>query len=344
MRNLRLKDKQFGDGQRLLHQENELEHAPIVPIPVEYGDIDSAMIRFFDAEINMTDDNGEKVPIFKLLSNQRFTEYTQTWKHTDKDGNLLMNFKTINRDVNPSWGTIHSGMANIPGDNRFTVLMREIVDDTGVECYEVTSMSQPLSVDLKYTVTFITSKLEKVNEFNMEVIKLFKSKQCYIYPNGHAMPMVLDSIGDDSNYEIDGRKFYNQSVIINVMGYVIPKDDIKVELKPKRKSTKLSLDSFKKTRVDMDFDDEESNNFNLNIRFKPGVSKVSFSMQETCSLKLIDKTNANKIQIKINDDIVDVANFIVNADDTVSIKIIQPALSQPSHIIFEGIIIESDTF
>lgn len=339
MRNLRLKDKQFGDGQRLLHQENELENAPIVPVPVEYDDIDSAMIRFFDAEINMTDDNGEKVPIFKLLSNQRFTEYTQTWKHTDKDGNLLMNFKTINRDVNPSWGTIHSGMANIPGDNRFTVLMREIVDDTGVECYEVTSMSQPLSVDLSYTVTFVTSKIEKLNEFNLHIINMFKSKQCYIYPNGHAMPMTLDNIGDDSNYEIDGRKFYNQPVTIKLMAYIIPKDDIKVELKPKRISTKLDFDNFTKTRVDMDFENEDSDDFKLNIRFKPEVSKVSFSLQDACKLKLIEKNNANKIQVKINGDIVDLSNIVVVAGDEITIKIIQPSKTKPSHIIFEGIML-----
>lgn len=336
MKKINLINKQYGDGQRLLHQENELMNTPLTPNSVEYEDIDISVINFFDEKINISDDNGNKIPIFKLLSNQRFSEYSQTWEHTDEDGNLLTNFKTINREINPNWGTIHGGMSNIPGNRKFTVLMREIIDDTGVECYEITSMTQPLSVDLIYTLTFVTTKFELINEFNTKIIDLFKSKQCYVYPNGHAMPMLLENINDESNYEIDGRKFYNQVINFKLLSYIIPKDSIKVELKPKRKPIKTNMDKFLKTYVDMEYDDNGID-FKLNVRLNPYVSKVSFQLYEKVKLSLDNKYNANKITVKVNDDVVNSNdNIFVNELDDVNIKIIKPSPSKYSQLIFKG--------
>ena len=114
MKKINLINKQYGDGQRLLHQENELMNTPLTPNSVEYEDIDISVINFFDEKINISDDNGNKIPIFKLLSNQRFSEYSQTWEHTDEDGNLLTNFKTINREINPNWNSARNGVVVYP--------------------------------------------------------------------------------------------------------------------------------------------------------------------------------------------------------------------------------------
>ena len=69
MKNLNLEHNQYGNGQRLLLQEKVLSGGLKIPKAVEYDDIDNAMIEFFDAAIDLNDDNGQKVPIFKLLSN-----------------------------------------------------------------------------------------------------------------------------------------------------------------------------------------------------------------------------------------------------------------------------------
>ena len=77
-----------------------------------------------------------------------------------------MNFFTITRDNNPNWGTLQGGAFSIPGNNRFTVSIREIIDDTGVECYEYVSMSQPIQVDINYRLSLVTGKFKYLNEFN----------------------------------------------------------------------------------------------------------------------------------------------------------------------------------
>ena len=342
MRKLTLHRPDYGPSQRLSYQENELANAAIVPNPVEYEDIDNAFCDFFRDNINMVDDEGKKFETYTFFSNQRFSEFSQTWAHDDKDGNLLMNFFSINRDNNPNWGKLHGGNYSIPGNNRFTVCMREILDDTGVECYEITSMSQPIQVDIKYRLNLVTAKYKYLNEFNIKANKLFESKQCYLCVNGHYMPMTLDTIGDSSDYAIDNRKFYIQSMDITVMGYIIPRDDLKVEIIPKRRKISTNLNDIdRKTRVEMEFmDDDDDKKFMLFVKFNPGVAKVHFSLDDDVYLEFNDKINANKPVIIINGEEYGFKErFKVHAGDDVDIKIIQPNTQKSSEISFNGVII-----
>ena len=60
---------------------------------------------------------------------------------------------------------------------------------------------------------------------NTLVHQQFKSLERYIYPNGFAIPMELNSVNDESEYTIDDRKYYSQTFQIKVMTYIIRKDD-----------------------------------------------------------------------------------------------------------------------
>ena len=330
----------YGDGQRLSFQENELANSPIVPNPVEYEDIDNAFCNYFKDNLTIVDEDGKKFNIYTFFSSQRFSEFSQTWGHDDADGNLLMNFFTISRDNNPNWGTLQGGAFNIPGNNRFTVLMREVLDDTGVECYEITSMSQPIQVDVKYRLSLVTGKFKYLNEFNTKMNYMFSSKQCYLCVNGHYMPMTLENISDSSDYTIDGRKFYLQSMDIVLKAYIIAKDDIKVELVPKRKKVTTSLKAYDKSIVTMEFDDDDEDKFVLNIKFNKKTTKVNFKPGDKMKLKFAKKKNANKLVIKINDEEIDInSDITVDPDDDISIKITQPVGTESSEIIFNGEII-----
>lgn len=332
----------YGDGQRLSFQENELANSPVVLNPVEYEDIDNAFCDYFKNNLTIVDEDGKKFDTYTLFSSQRFSEFSQTWGHDDEEGNLLMNFFTITRDNNPNWGTLHGGAFSIPGNNRFTVSIREIIDDTGVECYEYVSMSQPIQVDVNYRLSLVTGKFKYLNEFNTKINFMFASKQCYLCANGHFMPMTLENVNDSSDYTIDGRKFYVQSMDIALKAYIIPRDDIKVKLVPKRKKVTTNLKEYDKTIVSMEFDEDDENKFNLNVWFGKNTSKVNFKPDENMKLTFSEKKNANKVIMKINDEDVDInSNISINADDDVTIKIVQPVGTESSEIIFNGEILDT---
>ena len=332
---LNIQEKDYGPSQRLRHQEEELVGANLVPRPIEYADIDKAFFAFFNKELEIVDDEGRKVPTFTLFSNQRFSEYSQTWEHTDKDGNLLMNFKTINRDNNPQFGNIQGGNYNIPGNNRFTVLMREVKDKNGIDCYEITSMSQPIMVDLSYTISFVTSKYERLNEFNTKLNQMFASLQCYLKVNGHNMPMTLEDISDNSNYSVDDRKFFIQAATIKLMAYLIPKDDIKVELKPKRVKAELEgEEKITPTYVSVEYG--EGNTFELDIEFMYGVNKVSFDADERMKLEFKESSNIITYKIFVNDDEYDEPEILLDEGDNIRIKINVRNPKMKSQLRFKG--------
>ena len=115
-----------------------------------------------------------------------------------------------------------------------------VLDDNGTESYLNLSMKVPTAVDLIYKVSVFTDKYNHLNEFNEKVNRAFNARQVYIKPNGHDLPMTLESINDESAYNIDDRQFYSQTFSIKVMAYLITKDDYRITHSPK----KFSLSSF----------------------------------------------------------------------------------------------------
>ena len=114
------------------------------------------------------------------------------------------------------------------------MFMVPVLQENGEEAYDMYSMKQPFCVDLEYTVTIVTNKYEVLNDMNQRVHFEFKAINCYINPNGHYMPMVLEDVSDESEYSLDDRKYYSQSYKIKVKAYIIRKEDFTVTKVPSR--------------------------------------------------------------------------------------------------------------
>lgn len=343
---IKIKNKIEGKELRESYSKEIVKDTPFLPKSLEYEDIDIAFKNFVENEIELLCDN-KIVPTFTLYSNQRFSEYSQTWQHTDENNNLLMNFKTIVRDKNPKMGTNQGNLWNIPGEKRFTFLMREVIDDNGIECYEIHSMKQPYTVDLLYKVTFVTNKFENLNQFNQKLNNLFKSRQHYIRPNGHFIPMVLEDISDDTEYNIENRKFYIQSCDIKVMAYIINKDDFKVELKPKRVSLYFD-ENFKKNKTSVEIEENsisnnENNEYSLKeitlfVNFDELVTKTSFTIDTDVTITSVNLNNIRNYRVWVNKTpIYTEKGFKLKENDEVLIKINSIDDNIKSEIIFNGV-------
>lgn len=202
-----------------------------LPKTLTYEDIDQSFKAWVENDLAITFE-GERVPTYAMFSIQRFGEYMQTWKGTDNDGNILINFKIITRETNPQPGTLYGGAKNIAGDPYF--LMRRVLttDKNGRPYLLEYRRKQPMCVDLSYTVSIVTNKITLLNSFNEVINDKFKSIQAYIFPNGYALPMTLDDVTDESDYQIDGRQYLSQSFNITVMGYTVKESDFLVEEVP----------------------------------------------------------------------------------------------------------------
>lgn len=332
-----LLDKNKGFERRLSYQKTILNHSSITPKPLEYDDIDKAMFDFVDSIDIVV--NGKKCPTFTLYSNQRFSEYTQTWQYTNEEGNLYLNFKTINRDKNPDFGGNQGELWNIPGERKYTYLIRDVLDDNGNESYEVHSVKQPFSVDLSYNINFVTNSFEKINEFNQIINRIFSARQFYIRPNGHYLPITVDQISDETSYNIENRKFYVQTINLKVMAYIMEKESFEVKRYPKTLNLVEEGDKFRKVVVDIeDYDNEVQNKtMGLNIVMQPYYSNTTFTMDCEMVVEEIIKENIRILRLSVDGTpyYID-KGFTLHEGDNVKIMIKPFDLSKETKIRFVG--------
>ena len=233
------RNKAVGKERRLNAVKTVLNHQPHFPKAVTYEDIDQTMFDWLNNEIELNIDN-KRFPTYKLFSNQRISEYGQDWKELDEKGNLEINFKTLTRENNPQKGDNQGNNFNIPGDRYYPIFQTSILEENGDEVVQLYSMKQPYSVNLIYTVTVFTSSYKKLNEMNIKMQDQFKALERYIFPNGFAMPMTLEDVGDESDYQIDDRKYYAQTYKLKLLAFVINESDYKVQKIPSRVKMRFS--------------------------------------------------------------------------------------------------------
>ena len=348
---LHLRSKKEGNAQRFDMSLKILEKGTPLPLPVEYKDIDAAMQEWVDKELELVYD-GERLPTFKLFANQRLNEYSQTWEYVDKNGNLLMNFKTITRDNNPQKGENQGAYANIPGDRDYPMFLVPTLEENQQIAYDMYSMKQPFCVNMEYTISLITNKYEVLNQMNQMIQEKFKSLYTYIYPNNHPMPLSLESINDESEYNLDDRKYYSQTYKLKLKAYIIQEKDFTISKLPSRvviqtvgenkKRKEKNIVSYEEKGYwdDSCYAEEPSQYY-----YKKIVLTLNF---ETCEeqsiilhnhfiLRNIETFNIYDFRILVNGERQKLENEIkIEEDDELLIKVSKKDVLQPSQIIIIG--------
>lgn len=290
-----------------------------LPNPVEYEDIDVAFKEWVEKDLYVSYE-GNELPTQVLYSNQRFSEYLQTWQYTDENNNVLLNFKTITREFTPSFGKDQGNNYNIPGEP-FFLMARQLAHEPSGKLYYIDyKMRQPFCVDLSYRLSIISNKIGLVNEFNMMVNNAFKSRQCYLNINGHHMPMILEAISDESEYSVSDRQFYSQSYSITLQAYIIRREDMRVEETPVMSIKFMGDNEQQRKRMvslvpDVGCPEPEDNKFyeTLKIEFDPCMNdKVTFN------------TKNNNLTIYYYEMDDNISYFMMSVDDGPWVKYRKP--------------------
>lgn len=274
-----------------------------LPKGVGYEDIDETFVEFVNKDLSVVVD-GEKVPVI-FLTIQRWSEFSRTWQFSDKYKNIKMPFITVVRQPNPQVGTNQAGLYNIPGRNTYTFIKVPTFKNgrRGVDLYKI---PQPVAVDFLYEVRIFCNRMRDLNKLNFKVQQIFQSRQFYISPNGHPMPVTLESIGDESNIDdFENRRFYVQPYEMKVAAYIQDEESFEVVPLPNRSIVAIEVDDKIKTKTNFSetkkgseilyqfvFQPKDNNTFIFNTRHNIEITSIQ-------SIELI--TN---IQIIINDVIV----------------------------------------
>jgi len=342
---LKLRDGAVGNERRANLAKEIVKDSTPLPLPVGYSDIDEAFKAWVEEDLSVSSD-GEKVPTVALFSNQRFSEYMQTWQNVDNKKNMVLNFKTVSRENNPKAGTIVGNTKNIPGGRTALLKRVEAEDHAGRKYYIDYRMKQPVAIDLIYTVSIVTNKYEMLNEFNILVNSKFSAINCYIRPNGHFMPMELNEISDESEYAIDNRRFYSQSYNIKVMAYIIDEDDYIVEERPALRFMGMEGDYTKTSYTEVEdlpcipSDDIEYEYapMMITVHIEPCDSKYRFTFDSDFVGNGVEYDNVRNARVFVNDvEQESIEGIRLKAGDEVLVKgVAKYRYSAPAEIKIKG--------
>jgi hypothetical protein len=308
---LKIRNKAYGQERRRNLAKEIVKDSSPLPLPLEYEDIDKEFKRWVDEELEMVFE-GSKLPTFTLYSNQRFSEFLQSWDKVDEKKNLILNFKTITRENNPKPGTLLGNIKNIPGEHMILMKRVEAYDNNNRRYFIDYKVKQPYTVDMVYTIGLVTNKYELLNNFNQLLNDKFKAINCYIRPNGHFIPMKLNDISDESEYNIDNRTYYSQNYNITVMAYIMPEDSFIVEEIPDIKFIGFDGDVKKGSYAEIEelpcwmIKPEKEKEYeyvpiNLKVIFEHCTNSYKFTMDTPFHAKNITLTNVRHFRFFVND-------------------------------------------
>ena len=223
-----------GSSKELLDRRQELldkitKSDTYLPDSVLHDDLDKGMLDYVKNNFKVVSD-GSQIPIIpKILTIQRWAQTLNTFEFSDSDGNLEIPFIGVIRKPDVQLGTNPSVQRTIPDRTQFHYATVATWNGTqmGADVYRI---PQPIPVDISYDVTILCTKLRELNKFNKIVMEKFSSRQSYTRVKGHYIPIILNSIEDNTPMEtMDGRRFYIQNYKFTMLGFLIDSDEFEVK-------------------------------------------------------------------------------------------------------------------
>jgi hypothetical protein len=189
-----------------------------LPRTIEMENIDLEIFTLFkEGKFQLTVD-GKIVPVF-YLENERWGEFSKTWKFMDEDKNVPTPYITVRR-TGKKPGTRLGTKYRIPQPRNFRYLDVPILDEGQIINLRF-KIPEPVNIDLEFDVRLFTKYRVDFNLYDEQVFRNFASRQAYIWVKGAPMPIHLESIEEPKNLEnIDGDRFYVGVYKMTVLGFI----------------------------------------------------------------------------------------------------------------------------
>lgn len=206
-----------------------IDNDTYLPDSILHDDLDLGMLEYVKTHFVIISD-GVQIPIIpKILTIQRWSEFENNWEFTDDEDNIKLPFISVIRKPDVQPGTNPSIQRTIPERANFYYSSKLTWDgiQLGGEVYKI---PQPVAIDISYDVNIVCNKFTDLNKLNQKILQKFSSRQSYTIVKGHYIPIVLDSVNDNTSMDtIDGRRFYLQTYKFTLLGYLVDSDEFEVK-------------------------------------------------------------------------------------------------------------------
>ena len=314
------------------------EDGTYLPKSVLHADLDRGMLDFVKNDLKVVSE-GEVIPMVDIIiTTQNWSQYVETALFVDLDYNPSPPFITVVRQPEVKFGTNPSLQYTIPDRKQFYYASVPTWNgnEQGMDIYTI---PQPVPVDINYSVKIICNRMRELNQLNKVVMQKFSSRQAYTFIKGQYVPIVLNNISDESQMNLDSRKYYIQNYDFTMLGYLIDEEEFEVKPASARGTQLMELTGTGNTKREKY--PKNPNQFLENYLFIVGNNTLSDIVAYTANLSFTNSTNVETYDVFINDDYfgTDVQNIQITTNDVLRIDVIKIDDSLESTIQFENTLV-----
>ena len=196
----------------------------IYPRSIDFEDIDKAVYDWFNSRDIVFD--GVALPAF-FMSPEKWAEFKKQWEYMDDNHKVAFPYITIRRTGFQLGQRPIKG--RIPG-RKFSIYKLPVSTPNGPTMMHY-KVPQPIKVDLDYEVRVLTLYISDNNVINETILRHFASLQAYLDIDKHYMPMLIESISDETDTDnVEDERVQHSLYSIQVRGYIIEEDEFEEKL------------------------------------------------------------------------------------------------------------------
>jgi hypothetical protein len=307
-----------------------------LPKSVLHADLDKGMLEFSKNELQVVT-GGKVVPFLDIIiTTQNWAQYLETWKFVDLDYNPNPPFITLVRQPEVKFGSNPATKYNIPNRKQFYYASVPTWDGN-MQGMDIYTIPQPVPVDINYSMKIICNRMRELNQLNKNVMQTFASRQAYTFIKGQYVPIILNNVGDESQMNLDARKYYVQSYDFTMLGYLIDEEEFEVKPAIQRVTQLVEVDTSVLKRKRKVWPENPSQ-FPTEFLFLTGVTSLSEKIDFTANMSIISTDNVTSYDVYINGDYYGTnVNIIqITFNDILNVSIVKIDNTKPATIKFDN--------
>lgn len=309
-----------------------------LPQSVLHADLDLGMLEFVKNELKTTVSGKDINVINKIITNQRWSQFTETWNFKDPDFNVQLPFITVVRSPEVKYGTNPSLQYTIPVRKQFYYATVPTWNGNQ-KGFDVYTIPQPVPVDINYQVKIICNRMRELNTFNKNVLQTFSSRQAYTFIKGQYVPIIMNNLTDESVMDIDKRQFYMQSYDFTMLGYLIDEEEFEVKPAVARVVELFETDVKVATGRRAEIMPPNPNEFEYRLFYTSGnTSLIDNQVDYRIDLSLTSSDNVETWDVTINGDYYgsDLQTIQLNTNDILKVDITKTTPGQEAVLLYNA--------
>jgi len=311
-----------------------------LPKSVLHADLDRGMLDFVKENLKIVVD-GDVVPtVDRIITTQNWTQYVETALFVDLDFNPSPPFITLVRTPEVKYGTNPATLYTIPNRKQFYYASVPTWNGN-VQGMDIYTIPQPVPVDIKYSVKIVCNRMRELNQLNKVILQTFSSRQAYRFIKGQYVPIILDNISDESQMNLDARKYYVQSYDFTMLGYLIDEEEFEVKPAIARVLQIAEVDTSTPKGRRRKQHPANPNQFFTTINFDENELEKTTIIEYRGTMNFANLENVLEYDVFINNDFfgTNVNEIQISTNDELKLVIVKNNLGETSSIQFDNVMV-----